>query len=160
MADPTQVKNFWPGPINTYYKPPLSYTPSHFISHDPIGLTWWEVIATWLRSKIRGCVFNPLQFNPGLQKISKAPSVRVILICSVHKHDSMSCWKSYKDVNRKLTLAEPLQHKNRRLWITLVAIPAHKKYDLIEIYKWVSLCLLMTSNFITYHQFLLSFCDF
>jgi len=34
-------------------------------------------------------------FNCGLQKINKAPSVRVTVICSVHKHFIAGLWKRY-----------------------------------------------------------------
>jgi len=48
-------------------------------------------------------------FNPGLQKkINKALSVRVIVICSDHKH----LWRdSYKGVGHTSTLLESILHK-------------------------------------------------
>jgi len=52
----------------------------------------WEVIGTWLRTKIKGCGcgFNPRPPMPAIfqpriaKKINEALSVRVIVICSDH----------------------------------------------------------------------------
>jgi len=83
-------------------------------------LSWYrklwgrEVIGTWLRTiwfKVVGSI-SPWQqkqiFNPRLQNINKAPSVRVIVICSDHR----LLWrKSYKGVDHALTSDKSILQK-------------------------------------------------
>jgi len=78
------------------------------------GRRGWKVTGTWLRTKIKGCGFNPRPplpaiFQPRIaKKINKALSVRVIVICSDHKF----LWRhSYKGVDRTSTSPGSILHK-------------------------------------------------
>jgi len=78
------------------------------------GHCGWEVKSTWLRTKIKGCRFNPQQpipaiFQPRIaKKINKALSIRVRVICCVHR---LLLQDSYRCVGCASTLPEPMLHK-------------------------------------------------